>query len=353
VTLLAEPEAPRKPPAPRRGGWARGALTGQRAGLVVVIVALVVVFGTLRPTFYDSRLVVFPMLRDIATLAVVGLAQLAALSIGHLNLAVGRMAAFGAMAAGFGYQVLGLPLVAGLALGLVAGAAVGATAGLIITSTGVNSFVVTLGMDFVLLGLVTLVYGQFTSLGAFTVKPPGMDALRQYSLADVCVGDVCGSPAVPQLLAFTAVAMLGVGYLYSRARAGREMLLTGSNVVAAELSGIPTTRRTVGAHALSGLLASLAGFMLAVTAGSFTAGIGAQFLIPSFLGPVLGGTALAGGAVSVVGTFLGISLTQTIQQGLTMLGIGVESLQIYLGAILLVALSADRIRQLFARRRSS
>jgi ribose transport system permease protein len=62
---------------------------------------------------------------------------------------------------------------------------------------------------------------------------------------------------------------------------------------------------------------------------------------------------LAGGAVSVVGTFLGISLTQTIQQGLTMLGIGVESLQIYLGAILLVALSADRIRQLFARRRSS
>jgi ribose transport system permease protein len=131
------------------------------------------------------------------------------------------------------------------------------------------------------------------------------------------------------------------------------LLLVGSNVKAAELSGIPTARRIVGAHALSGTLAALAGFMLAVTAGSFTATIGSEFMIPSFLGPVLGGTLLTGGAVSVVGTLLGTTLTQVIRQGLTLLGIGLESLNIYLGAILLLALSTDRIRTVLSQRKAA
>jgi ribose transport system permease protein len=75
-------------------------------------------------------------------------------------------------------------------------------------------------------------------------------------------------------------------------------------------------------------------------------------MIPSFLGPVLGGTLLTGGAVSVIGTLLGTTLTQVIRQGLTLLGIGLESLNVYLGAILLLALSANRIRAMFSERRA-
>lgn len=76
MTVLADPDSgtQRRPPAARRGRWVLRALTGQRAGLAVVVVVLIIVFGTLRPAFYDSRLVVFPLLRDIATLTVVGLA---------------------------------------------------------------------------------------------------------------------------------------------------------------------------------------------------------------------------------------------------------------------------------------
>ncbi|MEY9906252.1 ribose transport system permease protein [Catenulispora sp. MAP12-49] len=324
----------------------------QRVGLLLVITILVLFFGSARSAFYSQQLSVFPLLRDIATLTVVGLAQLAVLSIGHMNLAVGRMAAFSAMFMGLAYQDWHLPLYAGLLVGLLAGAAIGALTGWIITVTGVNSFVVTLAMDFVLLGLVSLVYSQFTTAAAFTAKPAGMDQLRNLSLGDLCAGQVCGSPAVPQLMLFALAAMGIVGYLYSRTRVGRELLLVGSNVTAAQLSGIPASRRIVTAHAMSGALAALAGFMLAVTAGSFTADIGGDFMIPSFLGPVLGGTLLAGGAVSVVGTLLGTSLVQVIRQGLTMMGIGLESLNIYLGVILLVALSTDRVRDAISTRRT-
>ncbi|MGW5655213.1 ABC transporter permease [Streptomyces humi] len=323
----------------------------QRLGLLVLVIALGVLFGVLRPAFLDQRLVLFPLLRDVATLTVVALAQLVALSVGHMNLAVGRMAAFGAMFAGLGYDKLHLPMQAGLLLCLAAGAVIGAVTGWLIARTGVSSFVVTLAMDFALLGLVSLTYSALTEDAAFTTRPAGIDALRSYSLADICLGPVCGSPAIPQLAQFTVLAMLGLGFLYGGTRIGRELLLTGANPAAAELSGIPTGRRVLLAHTLSGVLAALAGFMAAAGTGTFRASIGDDFMLPSFLGAVLGGTLLTGGVVSVLGTLLGTALVGVIRKGLDLLGVGLESLNIYLGCILLLALSADRIRTVVSYRK--
>jgi ribose transport system permease protein len=323
----------------------------QRLGLLALVIALGVLFGVLRPAFLDQQLVLFPLLRDIATLTVVALAQLVALSVGHMNLAVGRMAAFGAMFAGLGYDRLGVPMQVGLLMCLAAGAAIGAVTGWLIARTGVSSFVVTLAMDFALLGLVSLMYSSLTDDAAFTTRPSGIDALRSYSLADICAGPICGSPAVPQIAQFTVLAMLALGFLYGCTRIGRELLLTGANPAAAELSGIPTGRRVLLAHMLSGLLAALAGFMAAAGTGTFRASIGDDFMLPSFLGAVLGGTLLTGGVVSVLGTLLGTALVGVIRKGLDLLGVGLESLNIYLGCVLLLALSADRIRTVVSYRK--
>jgi ribose transport system permease protein len=78
--------------------------------------------------------------------------------------------------------------------------------------------------------------------------------------------------------------------------------------------------------------------------GSFSAAIGSELLLPSFLGPILAGTALTGGVVGVFGTMLGTLLTLVIRQGLLVSGIGLETLNIALGVILLLALSANKIR---------
>jgi ribose transport system permease protein len=85
--------------APRRIRLTTG--TAQRLGLLVVTAGLVVAFGSARAAFYDEQLNIFPLLRGIAVFTVVGLSQMAVLSIGHMNLAVGRMAAFSAMFMGF------------------------------------------------------------------------------------------------------------------------------------------------------------------------------------------------------------------------------------------------------------
>jgi len=321
-----------------------GMLTDQRMALGVIVIVLFVGFGIINPMFFNGPFVVYPLLRDTATFTVVGLAQMCALSIGHMNLAVGRMAAVSAMAAGFSFERLHMGLVPGSLIGLAVGALVGAFTGWIIVKSQVNSFVVTLAMDFALLGLVSITYTTFTSAAAFTTKPPGMATLGNGSLGDYCIGNLCGAPNVPLLVFPALVALIAVQYLYGLTRVGRELLSTGASLRVSRLSGIPSDRRIIQAHTISGLLAGLAGIMLAVASGSFSAAIGSEFMIPSFLGPVLGGTLLVGGAVSVLGTLLGTMLTLVIRQGLSVQGFGLETLNITLGFVLLVALSTQRLR---------
>ncbi|XVV08889.1 ABC transporter permease [Actinoplanes sp. CA-131856] len=323
-----------------------------RLGLVVLLIALVILFTALRPAFMDTQLTLVPMQADISVYVVVGLSQLMVLSLGHMNMAVGRMAATSAFAMGLVHDKLGFGLVLSLAAGLLVGAALGALAGLIISRTGVNSFVVTLAMDFALVGLITILYTGVTGGVAFPTMPAGMEALRFDTFADYCLGDVCG-PRIPLVVPFAVAAALLAGLLFRHARLGREMLMTGSNLRAAELSGIPTRARVVQAHALSGLVAGLAGFLLAANNGAFSASIGDGFLLPSFLAPVLGGTLLAGGAVSVLGTVLGATLTQVIYKGLNLLQFQLDQLQLYIGLVLLAALSLDRLRHVLAERRGA
>ena len=347
VTTGPEPEVEEPLPTTQRGlpWWAN-----QRLGLVAVIAGLVAVFSSLRPSFLNVDLTLVPMQADLSVFVVVGLAQLSVLSLGHMNLAVGRMAALSAFAAGLTYDRLDAPLLVGLLAALVVGALVGLVAGLIITSTGISSFVVTLALDFGLLGLVSLLYAGFTDGVAFSVHPAGMDTLRFDNMSDYCSGSVCGPP-IPLVVPFALVAMVVVGILFRFSRVGREILMTGSSLRAARLSGIPVNRRVMQAHALSGLLCGLAGWLLAMNNGAFSATLGEQFLLPSFLAPVLGGTLLAGGAVSVLGTVLGSTLTTVIQKGLNLLQFQFDQLQILIGGVLLIALSLDRVRHVIAERR--
>lgn len=325
-------------------------LTSPQFFLVLIILVLVSVIGTAKPNAFNGPFVIAPLLTSIAIFTIVGLAQMMVLSIGHMNIAVGNMAAFGAMFSGMAFDLWHMPLIPGILVGLAAGAVIGGLTGWIIVRTGVNSFIVTLAMSFALLGLVPTMYSMFSTGSVFTVKPAGLDALGRGTFSDVCMVGYCGSAAVPVIIIPVFIVVLIIGGLYAKTKIGREILLTGANEKAAELSAIPTKNRVIQVHVLSGALAALGGILLGASTGSFTPAIGTEFMIQSFLGPILGGTLLAGGYISVTGTFLGITLALLIRRGLEIFGAGLEIINILLGLILLVALSAERIRTLRRRR---
>jgi ribose transport system permease protein len=134
------------------------------------------------------------------------------------------------------------------------------------------------------------------------------------------------------------------------------MLAAGANPFAAKLSGLPVERLFVYCHALCGGIGAIAGVMASLRNGaivpSMAGPLGADWLLPAFLAPVLGGTLLTGGGVSVSGAVLGCVFVEIITSGLYMLQIGEFWIQTALGLVLLGAILLERGRAAMALQRS-
>ena len=159
---------------------------------------------------------------------------------------------------------------------------------------------------------------------------------------------------VPAVLLVSVASASCLWVLYAFTALGRQILAAGANPTAAGLSGIRVERTIIWSHALSGALAGLAGFMLVSRTGaaipSMAGQLGQDWLLPAFLAPVLGGTLLTGGKVSVLGTLLGGFLVTMLTAGLLLMQIGAFWIQTFLGLLLLVAVLMDLARRSYLAR---
>jgi ribose transport system permease protein len=253
-----------------------------------------------------------------------------------MNLSVGAIGVCSVMAAGYLMQTAGLPIPLAIILTLAFGGLLGALNGLAIVKTGVNSFIVTLASASLFSGGMLI----FTKGVPLNGLPASFGAFGR-----------SGIGPVPSL----AVVALFIGallyMLFKHTVLGRQILAVGANARTAEMSGVPVGRITVFVHVLSGMLAAAAALMLTSRLSAAMPGVaGDDWLLPSFLAPVIGGTALAGGMVSVVGTILGAMLVATIRSGLLVLQVGNFWLQLFLGIFLLSAILFERYRTKLAIR---
>jgi ribose transport system permease protein len=304
-----------------------------RLGLFAIIFVLWVVFVSFANGFL-SGVTIFGLSRTIAITAIVGLAQMVVLSVGQMNLSVGAIGGMVGVFTGYLMQEHSFPIWAAILGGLIAGAAVGWLNGTMIVRTGLNSFVVTLGMGSVITGLVFIL----TKAEAFRDLPKPFVRFGKERWLDWHWLQL--SPFLFIALGVTAL----VGFFFGATLYGRRMLATGANLRAAKLSGVPTSDMIQISHTLSGILAGLAGIMLASRLGSALPSVGDDWLLPSFAAPIVGGTLLSGGGVAVFGTFLGAVLIESVSVGLTLLNVPSFWIQLFIGLVLLLAVLLDRAR---------
>ena len=306
-------------------------------GLAIAIAVFVLAFHLLAHGF-TSRVNVYSITRSIGIDGVIGLAMMAVLVTGGLNLALGAIGVCSAMGVGWALQDVGLPVAPAILLGLLLGAALGAINGLIVVTTRLHSFVVTLATMSIFFGTMVLLSGS----RAFNALPPDLTGFGRMRLFGMV------SPLLLVLFGVAAVLF----YIYRFTAFGREMLAAGANPVAAKLSGLPVERLFVWCHALCGGIGAIAGVMASLRNGaivpSMAGQLGADWLLPAFLAPVLGGTLLSGGAVSVLGAVLGTVFVEVITSGLYMLQIGAFWIQTALGIVLLAAILLERGRAALA-----
>ena len=303
-----------------------------QGGLVLVIAAMWIGFSFVAQGF-ATEFNVYALGRNAAIAIVVAMSQMVVMGVGGMNLAVGAIGGLVAVVSALLMRDFGIPWPLAVAMGLGFGALLGAINGIIIVKTRINGFIVTLAMASVFHGSIYIVTGS----DPITNLPPEFVWFGSASVANF-------SP----LLAVLACATVALYVLYRNTRVGRQMLATGANMRAAQLSGVPVDRVVLQTHMLSGLLAGLAGLMMASRLASAIPLIGQDWVLPSFAAAAIGGTLLTGGIVSVVGTVLGGVLVETVRSGLTLMSAASYWVGILTGLVLLAAILLDRARAAFA-----
>jgi ribose transport system permease protein len=310
------------------------------------LIALIAIFGAifaLGTPGFGSQFNLFTLGRTTAIDIMIGFSIMVVIVTGGLNLSVGAIGVCAAMAMGWLLERVGLPVPVSIVGALALGGALGAVNGALIVRSGLHSSIITLATMSVFFGVMIFI----SRAQAFRNLPPEISAFGKMRIEGY----------VSALLIVSIVVGLGLMALYRLTPLGREMLAAGAKAAAAELSGVRVQRMFVICHILSGVLAGIAGIMVVARTGaaipSMAGDLGQDWLLPAFLGPVLGGAALAGGRVSVLGAFLGSVLVSELTNGLLQYRIGEFWVQTWLGLLLLLAVLMDLARRSLLARMGS
>jgi galactofuranose transport system permease protein len=276
----------------------------QRNGALMVLV-LVVVVGTLSFDSFGTRENLENVMINNAFLALVAFGMTFVIISGGIDLSVGSVFALGGVLAAWGAQH---GFLVALLTPLAVCGLIGLAQGLLIARLGLAAFIVTLAG---LLGARGLLL-SITDEGANTyVIEEGS------TFAELGQGEVLGI-RVPLLIAL-AILIAGVVVL-RRTRFGQSLFAIGGSESASLLMGLPVRRSKALVYVISGVLAGLAGALLAARSSSGVTTVGVGLELDAIAAVVIGGTLLSGGAGSLTGTLAGVLLLGVIQNLINQVG---------------------------------
>ncbi len=296
--------------------------------LLGALVVLIIIFSVLNPRFASLENLQ-NLLNQASLPLIIGIGATLVILIGSIDLSVeGVMAATGVTfvlmsANSRGGTDLGIwawlaPLAVGVVLGLASG--------LLYTKARIPSFLVTLGMWFVGLGIATVLYGT--------------DAYPQLTDDSLTTWAATITWGLPNVF-WVALILLIIAALALRfTRFGRATLAIGNNEEIARSSGMPVTKHKIVIFVIAGLLSGLAGILAVMQMGGTSNNIGDGYLFITIPAVVIGGTALSGGKGGVLRTLLGVLLLMVLSNGLILAGVSPNFEEMVSGAILVIAIIA-------------
>ncbi len=368
-------------------------------GMLMALVAIVGFFAivvqvTLGVDFLSAQNITNLFLQN-SYVIIMALGMLLVIVAGHIDLSVGSIVGFtGAVAAVLTVN-MGLPVYVVIPLVLLVGMAIGAAQGYWIAYWRIPSFIVTLAGMLVFRGLTLwLLNGQnigpfpksFQSLSTgfipdiFGMDKPNMTAMAVVVLAAMAIvyfglrarkSDITfGITPEPMVMfvirnAIVAAALVFVGYKLATFRGlpnvvivlsiltimyafftentvmGRRIYALGGNEKAAKLSGIKTDRLVFLTFVNMGVLAALAGMIVAARLNSATPKAGGGFELDVIAAVFIGGASMTGGSGKIIGVVVGALIMGVMNNGMSILGIGIDYQQVIKGLVLLAAVIFD------------
>ena len=291
-------------------------------GLAVV---LAVILSLISPHFFTERNM-FNILDQSVVLGIVAVGMTLVILTGGIDLSVGSVAGLTGIILALFLKEFPIPVAIVLAIGC--GALIGLFSGVLIAVFGLAPFVVTLGVMAMGRSLAYIVSGQRSISGL----PMG--------LQDIVYTNVLGIPTnVIFLLGLYVVTWAWLTY----SKGGRTIYAVGSNIDAARAAGLNTLFYSIFPYVAAGALSATAmTFSLAQIMSADPIG-GNQLELDAIAAVVIGGASLYGGRGSIFGTLMGVLIMVMIRNGLNLLGVSPFWQGTAIGAIIILALLAERL----------
>jgi len=246
---------------------------------------------------------------------------------GEIDLSVGSLASFSGMIIALLYE-RDVPTYVAPVIILAMGALIGTISGLLVTKVKIPSFLVTLGMLSIFSGL------------ALTITDTRPVPIIDDDFSNLFWNGTFLGIQAP--IWWTIVLTAAGYYMLHQMAFGRRVFATGGNPVAARFSGVRTDRVKIVAFILSGMMASLAGMMLAARSTAGNPSLGAGLELDVIAAVIIGGTSLFGGYGTIVGSVIGAIFIGILGFGLLVLGLSTSIQEVVKGAIIILAVSLNR-----------
>jgi simple sugar transport system permease protein len=314
----------------------RLAITGSpQVASLIILVVVIVAFAVGNANFL-TPLNVSNMLAFLPELGIIALGMTLLMTAGEFDLSVGAVFAFAPVVVMLLVLNAGWDLDVALLVGLAICVAIGWINGILVTKVGISSFLVTLSMQLIVRGAALYITQGFP--------------LKSWSQPGPLVTLLAGSYDIGPfklyagLWWFVALIVL-TAYLLGRAKLGNWVSAIGSNRSAAIARGVPADKVKIWLFILTSVLAGLAGTISAfrISNASPVAGTGYELEVIAMV--VVGGTALAGGRGTILGTVVGALLLRAIRNGIVLIGVPGLAYNIFVGAIILVMLVLHALLQ--------
>lgn len=267
--------------------------------------------------------------RQVSTNAIIAAGMTIVILIGGIDLSVGSVMAL-SMTMSSGAMLAGVPVSISVLIGLITGALFGSINGVLIAYLRLPAIIVTLATMEIPRGLALLHTGGYPQSGL------------PKEFASIGQGDLLGLQ-MPILIMLTVFSVLYI--LLNYFPTGRYFYGLGGNEEAVRLSGIRVERYKVLAYTISGFTAAMSGMVLSsrLMSGQPNAGIG--FELDAIAAVVLGGTAIAGGRGSIVGTLIGAMTLGVLNNGLNLMSVSPYTQKVLKGVIILLAIYAGSMKR--------
>jgi len=262
--------------------------------------------------------------RQTAMISIMAIGMTFVLAAEEIDLSFGSVVALSAIITALVLRATGSILL-GVAAGLLTGAVIGLINGLFVARVGIPSFLVTLGMSGIILGLARWV-----------------SHLQSIPINNDVFAFIFGSGdigPVPVLFIWMVLATILGHIVLKKTPFGRKVLATGGNKISALYSGVKVSRIKLSVMVINAVLAALAGILYAGRLHGARYTLGESEVMIVIAAVIIGGTSMFGGKGSVIGSVIGALIMGILNNGLILMGLSVDQQMIFRGLIIIVSVS--------------